>query len=91
MSMVIHDAKERLRDWAESFRWAVRDWSQSHPPRTAWLARSVLTTEEKFEFINSTADRSVYDRASQDVAVAAWLTARGQAHRLPPEFDGGGK
>lgn len=61
------------------------------PARTHWLARNVLTTDELFEFMNSTADRSAYDRATQDVAVAAWLTARGQAHRLPPEFRGGAK
>ncbi|GAB2636051.1 hypothetical protein GCM10027169_00220 [Gordonia jinhuaensis] len=88
---MIRDMKERLRDVAESIRWAVRDWSQAHPPKTDWLARNVLTTDEALEFMNSAADRSTYDRTSQDAAVAAWLTVRGEAHRLPEKFREGNR
>ena len=79
-----------VRDLPEAVRLVANDWTAANPPRTHRLIR-VLTTAEYGEFANSTADRSAYDRATQDVAVAAWLTARGQAHRLPPEFRGGAR
>ncbi|GAA1085074.1 hypothetical protein [Tsukamurella spumae] len=73
-----------VRDTADDVRWAVRRWSDAHPPRQARLVSTVLTPDEVAVYLRSVEYRSVSDRASEDRSVAAWLMGRGESHRLPP-------
>lgn len=76
----------RLREWGEDLRWAVRDWSAAHPPRTYRLIRTVLTPDEAVAYIGSVEYRTAGDYPSDDAAVAAWLLGRGEGDRVPPEL-----
>lgn len=87
---LIEIVKAAWRDRAEDLRWAVHRWSQAHPPRTDRLVR-LLTPAEVVEYAGSAEYRSAYDLATENVAVAAWLTNRGQTDRLPPEFRDGAR
>lgn len=80
----------------ETVRWAVWDWSASHPPQSRRLFHGVLTTEEALDFalrspegvaLDADLDRKVPTEVQRDAAVAAWLVARGEGHRVP-DVDG---
>lgn len=87
---LIENVKTAWHDRVEDLRWAVRLWSEEHPPRTDRLVR-LLTTDESVEYTFSAERRSAHDLDTENVAVAAWLTNRGQADRLPPEFRDGAR
>ena len=74
----------------DDLRWRVRQWSENHPPQQVRLRQTVLTSDERREFVDSdeyfsTLD-SMYDWQSEDRAVATWLLARGEGHRVPSEL-----
>lgn len=87
MKMIDH-LRSRARDRAEEALWAVRDWSDAHPPKTHQLIR-LLDPDERLDFAFSEERKTVRDHASRDAAVAAWLTRHGRADRIPAEYRSG--